>query len=117
MEFQIIPDKEALGKCAWCQSHINDHMEVLGLGTKLTPDVDLSEYESHCIQLGLVSEEKPIYMMVTAQGSAARNDGNDCMFLVCSEGCGKKLKSVLEKEITTGKMFETVKYGGKRNDG
>ena len=111
MEFHIIPDEEALSKCAWCQSHITDHMEVLGLGAKLKPDVDLSEYESHCIQTGLVSEEKPIYMMVTAQGSQARNNGNDCMFLVCSEGCGKKLKSVLEKEISLGKMFETVQYG------
>jgi hypothetical protein len=49
MEFYIIPDEEALSKCAWCQSHINDHMEVLGLGAKLKHDVDLSEFESHCI--------------------------------------------------------------------
>jgi len=111
MEFHIIPDEEALSKCTWCQSHITDHMEVLGLGAKLKSDVDLSEYESHCIQIGLVSEEKPVYMMVTAQGSQARTNGNDGMFLVCSEGCGKKLKSVLEKEISLGKMFETVRYG------
>ena len=109
MEFSIIPDKEALSKCTWCHSQINDHTEVLGLGAKLNPDVDLSEYESHCIQIGLVSEEKPIYMMVTAQGSEARNNGNDGMFLVCSEKCGKKLKGVLEKEISLGAMFETVR--------
>ena len=111
MEFHIILDEEALSKCTWCQSHITDHMEVLGLGAKLKPDVDLSEYESHCIQIGLVSEEKSVYMMVAAQGSEARNNGNDGMFLVCSEGCGKKLKSVLKKEISIGKMFETVRYG------
>ena len=109
MEFYIIPDEEALSKCTWCQSHITDHMEVLGLGAKLKPDVDLSEYESHCIQIGLVSEEKPVRMMVTAQGSPARNNGKDGMFLVCSEGCGEKLKSVLEKEISLGAMFETVR--------
>ncbi len=108
MEFCIIPDKEALSKCVWCQSHISDDMEVFGCGAKLKPNVDLSEYESHCIQIGLVSEEKPVYMMVTAQGSEARGNGNDCMFLVCSEGCGKKLKNVLEKEISLGKMFKTV---------
>src|SRR5210317_2340036 len=111
MEFHIIPDEEALSKCAWCQSHITDHMEVLGLGAKLKPEVDLSEYESHCIQIGLVSEEKPVRMMVTAQGSQARSNGNDGMFLVCSEGCGEKLKSVLEKEISLGAMFETVRFG------
>ena len=52
-------------------------------------------------------------MMVTAQGSEAKRNGNDGMFLVCSEGCGKKLKTVLENEISLGKMFETIhmQYG------
>jgi hypothetical protein len=30
------------------------------------------------------------------------------MFLVCSEACGKKLKKVLEKDISLGKIFKTV---------
>jgi hypothetical protein len=47
-------------------------------------------------------------MMVTAPGSEAKDDGKDGMFLVCSESCGKQLKQVLEKEISVGKMFETV---------
>jgi hypothetical protein len=111
MEFNIIPDKEALSKCTWCHSQITDHMEVLGLGAKLNPDVDLSAYESHCIQIGLVSDEKPVFMMVTVEGSEAKANGNDGMFLVCSEKCGKKLKSVLENEISLGKMFDTVRYG------
>ncbi|MGD9240208.1 MAG: hypothetical protein PVG69_09300, partial [Desulfobacterales bacterium] len=94
MEFSIIPDNEALSKCAWCESHITEHMEVFGFGAKLMPNVDLSEYEGHCIQIGLVSEEKSVYMMVTGQGSEAKSDGKDGMFLVCSEACGKKLKNV-----------------------
>ena len=110
MEFNIIPDKEALSRCAWCQSRIYDEMEVFGFGAKLKPNVDLSEYESHCIQIDPVSEEKPVYMMVTAQGSEAKSEGKDCMFLVCSEKCGKKLKDVLEKEISLGKMFNTVLF-------
>lgn len=110
MEFYIIPDKEALSQCTWCRSPITDHMEVLGLGAKLSPDTDLSEYESHCIELNLISEEKPIYMMVTAKGSDAKDNGNDCMFLLCSEECAQKLKRVLEKEISLGKMFKTVQY-------
>jgi hypothetical protein len=108
MEFSIIPDKEALRRCAWCRNPINDEMEVFALGAKLKAKFDLSEYESHCIQIGLVTEDKPIYMMVTAQGSQAKNEGKDGMFLVCSEECGKKLKKVLNKEISTGKMFKTV---------
>ena len=108
MEFSIIPDKEALSKCVWCQSHIRDDMEVFGFGARLEPNVDLSEYEGHCIQIDFVSEEKPVYMMVTAQGSEAKSQGKDGMFLVCSKECGRKLKNVLEKAISLGKMFKTV---------
>jgi len=110
MKYNIIPDEDALTKCAWCQNHIRDDTEVFGVGAKLKPDVDLSEYESHCIQISLVSEEKPIYMMVTAQDSEAKKEGKDGMFLLCSEECGKKLKNVLAKEISIGKMFGTVYF-------
>jgi len=110
MEVKIIPDEEALSSCAWCHGYISDDMEVFGAGAKLKPNVDLSEYESHCIQIGLISEERPIYMMVTAQGSDAKKDGKDGMFLFCSEECGEKLKDVLEKEISLGEMFKTIQF-------
>ena len=105
MQFSIIPDNEALSKCAWCQCHIHDNMEVFGFGAKLKPDVDLSEYESHCIEIGLASRKKPVYMMVAAQGSEAKSEGKDGMFLVCSKKCGKKLKKALAEEISLAKMF------------
>jgi hypothetical protein len=110
MEFNIIPDGDALSKCAWCQNSISEDVEVVGVGAKLKPDVDLSEYESHCIQISLVSEEKPIYMMVTAQDSEAKKEGSDAMFLLCSIECGKKLKHVLAKEVSIGNMFGTVPF-------
>ena len=108
MEFYIIPDSEALSQCAACRGKINEMTEVFGIGVKLKPDVDLSEFESHCIEIDLISEEKSAYMMVTAPGSEAKDGGKDGMFLVCSESCGKQLKQVLEKEVSLGKMFETV---------
>ena len=108
MEFYIIPDGEALSQCAACRGNIDEMTEVFGLGVKLKPEFDLSEFETHCIEVALVSEEKPVYMMVTAQGSEAKNEGKDGMFLLCSESCAKQLKQVLEKEVSLGKMFETV---------
>ena len=108
MAFNIIPDKEALSQCTWCQNPISDEEEVFGFGVKLRPEIDLSAYASHCIEIGLVSEEKPVYMMVTAEGSEAKNEGKDGMFLVCSEICGQQLKNALEKEISLGKLFKTI---------
>jgi hypothetical protein len=38
MEFiNIIPDEEAISKCAWCHNHIRDDMEVFGACAKLKP--------------------------------------------------------------------------------
>lgn len=108
MNVNIISDEEGLSKCAWCHKHISDDVEVFGSGATLTQDMDLSEYEGYCIQIHLVSEEKPIYMMVTAEGSDAKKDGNDAMFLFCSEACGQKLKDVLDKEMSLGNMFGTA---------
>jgi hypothetical protein len=108
MEFGIIPDQEALSNCAWCQNPISDEMEVFGIGVKLNQTIDLSMYESHCIEIGLISEEKQVYMMVTTEGSEAKKSGKDGMFLVCSEFCGQQLKNALEKDISLGKLFITI---------
>ena len=108
MAYEIIPDKEALGQCAWCQGKIQEYDEVFDVGAKLKPDVDLSEFESHCIQIDLVSEKESVYMLVTAKGSEAKHNGSDGMFLLCSEKCRENFKHVLEKEITAGKLFAGV---------
>lgn len=108
MTFPIIPDEDALSTCAWCRSRIYDDTEVFALGARLRPSVDLSEYQSHCIEIVLVSEEKTVNMMITAEGSEAKMDNKDAMFLVCSEKCGSKLKRVLQKEISIGDLFDTV---------
>lgn len=108
MEFSIIPDKEALGKCSWCRNKISDEMEVFCLGAKLSPGTDLSGYQSHCIEIELASEKKQVCMMVTAKDSQARNEGNDGMFMVCSEKCGRDLKKRLEKDIALGKLFDRI---------
>ena len=110
MPYHIIPDEEALSKCAWCRNHITDNTEVFAAGATFRPDVDLSEYQGHCIMIGLVSDEKPVYMMVTVEGSEAKQEGNDGLFLFCSEECAQHMKKVLAKEISIGKMFDTFHF-------
>jgi len=56
----------------------------------------------------LVSREKTVNMMVTAEGSEAKKDHMDAMFMVCSEKCGSKLKSALKEEISIGDLFHDV---------
>jgi hypothetical protein len=111
MVFDIIPDDEALARCACCQIPIDDHMDLFSVGVRLRSDVDLSPYEGHCIQIRLASKDREVFTMVSREGSEAKNEGNDCMFIVCSEKCEKDLKAALEKEIASGSLFEALRGG------
>lgn len=108
MEFHIIPDSDALSRCAWCRKHIDENSEVFGLGAKLKPGIDLSSYQSHCIELELPSEEKSVCMIVNTEGSAAKKDGKDGMFMVCSKKCAGNLKRALEEDLSSAKLFESL---------
>ena len=108
MDFHIIPDQEALQNCAWCEGHVSDDAEVVAFGAKLQPGIDLSDYQSHCIEITLITEQKDIYALVTSEDSEARNDGKDLMFMTCSDSCGIKLKEALEREVAAGNLLEQV---------
>lgn len=108
MEFSIIPDQDALSKCTWCQEYLGDHSDAFGVGVKLRPANHLSDYETHCIEILLEAEEKPVCMLVTPEGSEAKNDGHDGMFLVCSESCGDKLKAAVTKEFSSGDFLDSI---------
>ena len=110
MDYAIIPDEQALGKCTWCRKQITEESEVFGMGVKLKPGVNLSEYEGHCVQIDLTSREKAVSMLVPMQGSEAREEGNDGIFLLCSKACGNQLKATLEGEVALGKTFGRVHF-------
>jgi hypothetical protein len=108
MEFDIIPDEDALGNCTWCGRRIDESAEVFAVGARLRPEVDLSAYQSHCIQIYLISIEKTITAMVTADGSQAKAEQKDLMVLTCSKKCAAALKDTLKKEAAIGDMFDAA---------
>jgi len=108
--FHIIPDEDALGKCAWCSGKIHDESEVYSLGVKVRQEIALKEYERHCIEITLASEEKALNALVATEDSEAKKAHMDLLFLVCCESCADTLKEVLEKEISKGDLIEGVQY-------
>jgi hypothetical protein len=106
MKFNIIPDEEALKNCAWCGSKIDEFDEVFSVDSRVVPGIELQKYQSHCIQIDLISQEKTLNAMVTADDSSAKAQQKDLMFLVCSETCSEELKATLVKEAAAGAIFE-----------
>lgn len=108
MTYSIIPDDEALNACACCEQEILDETDIIDLGIQVKPDVDLSDYESHCIEIELTSKSRPVYMLVTAALSDAKQEGKDGLFLLCSQACADTFKQTLQNEIDQGKLIQAV---------
>ena len=104
----IISDEEDLSKCACCRNHIGDDVELFGFGAKIMPGIDLSEFEGKIVELKLLTEDRTVPMMVTVEGSEAKIDGNDVMFMVCSEKCSSELIAILKRETSLGNTFEKI---------
>ena len=108
MEAKIISDIEVISKCAWCRNKLNQNSEAFGLGAKVKSGSDLSAYKGKSVLLTIVSDDRNVPMVVAADGTEAKNDGNDVMFLLCSEKCGIEMKTALEREILLGNLFSKL---------
>ena len=108
MDALIIPDEEGFGKCARCGSKIDEESPVYGFGIKFKSDIDLSKFEGKFIELSILTQNKKVPMLITIEGSDAKEDGNDAMLMTCSEECGKEMKDIMLKEKSVGNMFEGI---------
>ena len=106
MNFDIIPDEDALQNCCWCGEKIDAFAEVFDVGARLRPGIDLEPYRSHCIQIDLISRPKTLTTLVASEDSEARAEQQDLLFLVCSRKCAKKLRTALEKESAKGGIID-----------
>jgi len=100
--------KKELTKCTWCKQLISDDMEVFGMGVKLRPNVDLSEYKGKVMPVSLTCVDKTIHVIVTSDDSDAKRDGKDLMIMTCSEQCAQDLKKALNEDKTLGDSLEEI---------
>lgn len=84
---------------------IGEDQPLHAIDVKFNEDIDYSDNEGEIIQVYLNSRKTSVPMIVTTADSEAKKNGQDGLFAVCSEKCGKKLKSSLAKEIDTFKAF------------
>jgi len=91
-------------KCALCEKKMRSGAEVYGLGVKLKEGLEYPGAVGRTMAVHLPVQGREIECMVTADGSQARLEGWDLIFMVCSEDCGVELKSLLETED----LFEEI---------
>jgi hypothetical protein len=55
--------------------------------------------EGSAIELNLLGASRVVSAVVPMNDSEAKREGNDVLFVICSEGCGAALKEELQEEI------------------
>ncbi|MEW6751625.1 MAG: hypothetical protein AB1505_11715 [Candidatus Latescibacterota bacterium] len=89
----------AMGTCAWCARRIPPDAERFCLGAKARPGVDLGPCEGGVITLALVEPRRTVTAIVPTRDSQARREGNDLLFAVCSQTCGRALRAALQHQL------------------
>ena len=86
-------------ECGWCGESIGEEQPVFAIGGKARPEVDLSLVQGKVVEIALLSPAKKVLAGVAAFDSDAKKAGNDLVFMVCSEECGRQLKSAVASEL------------------
>ncbi|MCM3900784.1 MAG: hypothetical protein ND866_03695 [Pyrinomonadaceae bacterium] len=86
-------------KCGWCADEIPEDAELLGIPAKARADIDITEMEGQVIDVFLTLRERNVQALVVAKDSPAKREGNDLLFVACSESCAEALKQAVGREI------------------
>jgi len=87
-----------MNTCAWCKKNIPDNVEVFGMGAKIRQGINLKHKEGQYLKLSLLND-RTVHGFVTTEGSDAKEDGYDLMFMACSEECANDMRNALQEEI------------------
>jgi hypothetical protein len=85
-------------RCAYCEKKLHSGAEVFGLGARLKEELEYPGAVGRSMTVELPVQGRELECMVTADGSQARLEGWDLIFMVCSEECGAALKALLQGE-------------------
>ncbi|MCP4136557.1 MAG: hypothetical protein GY754_36645 [bacterium] len=85
---------ELIKTCAWCG--MRNTGEIISLGCKKKPGLDISQYEGEIIPLEIISYKRTVWAFVPGPGSPAFEDGKDFLFTLCSNECVSQLREALK---------------------
>lgn len=104
--------KKVLTTCCWCDKKIGENQEVLALGCRKQPEIDISKYEGDIMPVVIATIGKTLWAIVPTEESDPRKEGKDFMFTLCSDECGIELKEALAQEKEIGEMLLSFDLNG-----
>lgn len=91
-------------RCALCEKKLRAGANIFGLGVKLKSWLEYPGGIGRATLVQLPVQGRMIECLATADGSRAKLEGWDLVFMLCSEECGAGLREILEGTD----MFEEI---------
>lgn len=86
-------------RCSWCMKKIKEDKPCYGLNVKFASGVAFDEKDGKIISLHLKTRNTSVPLIIVADDSEAKRNGQDGIFALCSENCGTKMKETITKEL------------------
>jgi len=92
--------------CGWCGGHIDEESEHFVFGARVTRSDLLPAVKRGVTELAFKGKGKrKILALVTAEGTVAKTQGKDLLFVTCCEACAEDLSKALEDQ---GGAYELI---------
>lgn len=88
----IRTDDEVFEICAWCKKSIPEDDEVFGVSGTFPEDSELKKKDGEKVTFELDSAERTVAGFAPPFYSDARQEGQDVLFMLCSEECRDAMK-------------------------
>ncbi|TVX96243.1 hypothetical protein [Cohnella terricola] len=92
-------------RCSWCMKKIKENNECLGLGVKFKNEVAFKQAQGTIQSIFLASRNTSVPLIIVADNSEAKKQGQDGIFALCSEKCGVQMKKTLTDETN---LFKAI---------
>jgi len=96
--FEHVDPYHAIRTCAWCDKTIPENAERFSLGAYAKPGFPLAMLAGKAVRLKLMLSGRKITAIIPVNDSDAKRAGNDFIFTICCEKCGKSLRAAIERE-------------------
>ncbi|MFQ5796504.1 MAG: hypothetical protein ACE5JP_15845 [Candidatus Bipolaricaulia bacterium] len=98
-EYKRAKHEKLPNACAWCGRRMSPGSLACSIGGTLRQGVEIRAEEGTLTPIQTAEAEKSIPGLVTINGSKAKADGIDIVFMICSPGCAECLRTLLGKRM------------------
>src|SRR5260370_35946533 len=91
--------------CGGCGKQIPANTAVFGGGGTARSGVDLSPHAGQVLPIRFVRSARTVLVAVAGADSDAKREGNDFVYMTCSQDCAIAMRAAFQDDIELGKQW------------